>query len=206
VSTALVALLSGLGLVHLVAYYAGWRVVAGVVKSVPVLLLAGIVASRGTSAAALVAAGLVFSAVGDVSLVSPRGFLAGLSAFFAAHCCYVAAFAPGVVASGTSVLAAVAIGGVAAAMLRHLWPHVGGLRGPVVVYAGVLALMAWCAVARALASPTTAAEAGAIGALSFLVSDGVLAHDRFARRFRAAHAVVMVTYYAAQILIARSTL
>jgi uncharacterized membrane protein YhhN len=37
-----------------------------------------------------------------------------------------------------------------------------------------------------------------------MVSDGVLAVDRFVRRFAAADAVVMTTYYAAQILIALS--
>jgi uncharacterized membrane protein YhhN len=66
--------------------------------------------------------------------------------------------------------------------------------------------MGWCAVARATALGAPAAAAGAIGALSFLVSDSVLAFDRFARPFAGAHAVVMVTYYAAQILIARAAL
>ena len=47
---------------------------------------------------------------------------------------------------------------------------------------------------------------GALGALSFLVSDSVLSVNRFARPFAGAHAVVMVTYYAAQMLIARAML
>ena len=98
---------------------------------------------------------------------------------------------------------------VAAVMLRYLWPHVrhSRVRIPVVIYTLALATMTWCAIARAAEPTASAAEAaGAVGAVSFLVSDGVLAVNRFARPFAGAHAVVMVTYYAAQMLIARSVL
>lgn len=208
-ATSVVAIVGGLGVVHLLAYYGGRRALAGAVKAIPVLLLAGVVAHHAGDASLgrLVATGLVLSAVGDVSLVFRGGFLAGLSAFFAAHCCYVAGFAPGAVVSAASVLAAAAIAAVALGMLAHLWPHVARLRAPVVVYVGGLALMAWCAVARATTPDAgAAAHAGAVGAVLFLVSDGVLAVDRFARPFAAAHAVVMTTYYAAQVLIARAAL
>ena len=211
-STASLALVCGLGVAHLVAYYAGQRVVAGVLKSLPILILAGLVfraVDEGEPAIGLgvfVAMGLVFSAIGDVSLVFRRGFLPGLVAFFAAHCCYIVAFTPGAAVNGASVLAAIAIAVAAGMMLRRLWPHVTRLSVPVTIYAGALALMAWCAIARATAFHSTAAYAGAIGAISFLVSDSVLAIDRFARRFAGAHAVVMVTYYAAQVLIARAML
>ena len=87
-----------------------------------------------------------------------------------------------------------------------LWPHLGRLRGPVLVYVVVIGAMAWTAARRA-ASPATPAPSGVLalaGALVFMASDGVLAVDRFARRFHPAHALVMVTYYAAQTLIAAS--
>jgi uncharacterized membrane protein YhhN len=209
VSTGLLAIVCGLGLAHLVAYYSGRRAIAGVLKALPILILAALVWIEGGpgSFAGLLAAGLVFSAVGDVSLVFRGGFLAGLSAFFVAHCCYIGAFAPGAVMSLGSAIAAAAIAVVAVGVLHRLWPHVARLRVPVIVYVGALSLMAWCAVARApVPGAGTAALAGAIGAISFLVSDAVLAIDRFARQFAGAHAVVMVTYYAAQVLIARSAL
>jgi len=212
VSTSLLIVVCGLGIAHLVAYYAGQRVVAGVLKSLPILILAGVVfravdgGGPAMSVGLFVAMGLVLSAVGDVSLVFRRGFLPGLLAFFAAHLSYIVAFMPGAAVNGASMLAAVAIAVAAVRMLRRLWPHVTRLRVPVTVYAGALSLMAWCAIARATVFDSTAAHAAAIGAISFLVSDSVLAFDRFARRFAGAHAVVMVTYYAAQILIARAML
>jgi uncharacterized membrane protein YhhN len=209
VATSVVAIVGVLGVVHLLAFYGGRPAIAGVVKAIPVLLLAEVVA-RGAADPALgrrIAVGLVLSALGDVSLVFRGGFLAGLSAFFVAHCCYIAAFAPGAVVNGASAFAGTALAAMALGMLVYLWPHVARLRPPVVVYVGALSLMAWCAIARATALGAGAAEhAGAVGALVFLVSDGVLAVDRFARPFAAAHAVVMTTYYTAQVLIARSAL
>ena len=95
---------------------------------------------------------------------------------------------------------------VALALLAVLWPHLGPMRGPVLAYVGVICAMTWMAARRA-AAPATPEPSGALalgGALSFMMSDGILAVDRFARRFDLAHAVVMVTYYAAQTLIAAS--
>ena len=149
------------------------------------------------------------SAVGDVSLVFTTGFLLGLSAFFLGHCCYIATFAPGAVLTPASTGAAVTIVVLAGGVLRYLWPHVqhSRVRTPIIVYVVALGTMTWCAVARATAPAAGFPEtAGAVGAVSFLVSDAVLAVNRFARPFPGAHAVVMVTYYAAQMLIARAVL
>lgn len=211
VSAPVVVLAAVLGAAHLAAHYAGRGALAGVLKALPVLLFAATVV-RGTAAAGvgygrLVASGLAISAVGDVSLVFPSGFLAGLGGFFVAHCCYVAAFAAAGVGAGPGpALALAVLAVVAGGMLHRLWPHVGGLGAPVVAYAAVLATMTWTAIARAAlpATPEPSGTLAAAGAVAFLVSDGVLAEDRFARPFTAAHGVVMVTYYLAQALIAAS--
>ena len=96
---------------------------------------------------------------------------------------------------------------VAAVLLAVLWPHLGRVRGPVLVYVGVIARDGMCRGAPRARAPDDARPSGALalaGALVFMASDGVLAVDRFAHRFTAAHAVVMVTYYTAQTLIAAS--
>ena len=210
-SQGFVGVLCGVGAAHLVAYYSGHRAIAGVLKSLPVLALAAVVAAGATvpSYGRLVMAGLLASAVGDVCLAFPSGFLFGLGAFLVGHLCYVGAFAGGAVVTSVSVAAAAAIGVFAVLMLRYLWPHVrtSRVRWPVVVYMAAICAMGWCAIASASApGAAEAAAAGAIGAVAFMVSDSVLAVNRFARPFAAAHAIVMVTYYAAQMLIARSAL
>jgi len=91
-------------------------------------------------------------------------------------------------------------------MLGYLWPHLGRERAPVAVYVSVIAVMGWRAAVRALAAGTPAPSGALalIGAIVFMLSDGLLATDRFARAFRTADAAVMTTYYAAQALIALS--
>ena len=209
VSATVIGLVVLLGSVHLACYYAGRRALAGALKALPILLLAWLVSRHAggvdPSAGRWVALGLVLSAAGDVSLVLAGGFLAGLSAFFAAHVCYIAAFAPGAMLNGVTMAIGAAIGLGVMGMLAYLWPHVARVRVPVVVYVVALATMGWCAVARAIGGGGGVAEvAGAVGGLAFLVSDSVLAVDRFAHPFPGAHAVVMVTYYGAQLLIARA--
>jgi uncharacterized membrane protein YhhN len=193
---------------HLAGHYTGRRALAGTLKALPILALAAVVLARGsgTHYTALLAGGLLASAVGDVCLVWPERFTWGLASFLLAHCLYLAAFASGAAAGGVAWPWLVGLALVAAVLLVRLWPHLGGVRGPVLVYVTVIALMAWTAARRA-AAPATPAPSGTLalaGSLLFMGSDAVLALDRFARRIPAGHALVMLTYYAAQTLIAAS--
>jgi uncharacterized membrane protein YhhN len=204
----IVWLVALVGAGHLTAYYAGRRAIAGTLKALPILALAAVVSTTGsgTRYADLLAGGLIASAVGDVCLVWPERFTWGLASFLVAHCLYLAAFASGAAMGGVAGPWLVGIGLVAAALVARLWPHLDGVRVPVLVYVTVIALMAWTAARRA-AAPATPAPSGTlalVGALLFMCSDAVLALDRFARRFGASHALVMITYYAAQTLIAAS--
>src|SRR5439155_21783666 len=76
---------------------------------------------------------------GDICLLLPRGFVAGLLHFLVAHLLYTAAFARGAAwsASAWALLAPFALGSLA--MLRYLWPHLGRDRAPVGVYVSVIA-------------------------------------------------------------------
>ncbi len=205
-----VALVLVLGAAHVAARAAGARAAADLSKAVPIALLAGLVAAEpapvGQAYRWLVFAGLLCSLGGDVWLLFPRGFVAGLFNFLVAHLLYIAAFAPGGPwnASAWALLAPFAL--VSLATLRYLWPHLGRERAPVAVYVSVIAVMGWRAAVRALAASPPPASGGLAlaGALLFMLSDGLLATDRFARRLRAAEAAVMTTYYAAQTLIALS--
>ena len=136
-------------------------------------------------------------AVGDGCLLRPRLFLPGLGAFLLGHVAFMVAFSrlpdaallpPLPLALG---LCALAVG-----MIVGLW---AGLKGPLKVavplYAVALAGMAFMS-ARAGLRP-------AFGGLLFLISDAVLAWNRFRRPFEGADGVVMVTYFGALLLLAR---
>jgi len=148
--------------------------------------------------------GLFCSIAGDVFLMLPGDrFLPGLASFLLAHLVYLVAFTSGV-AFGAAPPLLLPYAVLGAAMLWLLWARLGSLRGPVVVYLGVIVLMAWQAASRAAALGSCGAMLAAIGAALFVLSDASLAWNRFYRPFRAAQAVILSTYYAAQLLIAWS--
>lgn len=205
---ALTLLTAASGTLALWAEHRGSRRAFYLLKPLTTVLILALAAtapqpvSRGYQA--LVCAGLLFSLAGDVFLMLPRDrFVAGLASFLAAHLFYVAAFAPRppTLAAPLALAALVAYGLV---LLRALWPRLGGLRAPVAVYAAALLVMAWQAAERWAVLDTAPALLAALGAALFVVSDSVLAWERFRRKHAHGQAVVLGTYYAAQWLIASS--
>ena len=147
----------------------------------------------------LVLGGLGLSWLGDVALLGEGEgpFAAGLLSFLAAHCCYLAAFARrrrGGVRKARPVAAAYALAW--AALNLVLYPRTGRMRVPVLVYGTALAAMAMAAL-------DTDIPAVAAGGAAFLASDSILALGAFdAATVPAGDALVMLTYTAAQALIA----
>lgn len=152
-----------------------------------------------------IAAGLVLSTAGDVFLMLPRDrFVAGLASFLLAHLCYLRAFSIEV-PFGAGLLLWLPFFAAGGMVVALVWPGLKpALRGPVVVYVIVIAAMAGQATGRWYAAGSAVALAAAVGAGLFVVSDAVLAIDRFRWPFRAARAVTLTTYWAAQLLIAIS--
>jgi uncharacterized membrane protein YhhN len=152
-----------------------------------------------------VCVGLALSIAGDVFLMLPGDrFLPGLVSFLLAHLAYLGAFTRSL-QPGAAVAPVAAYGVVGAAVLALLWPGLGRpLRAPVAVYVATIALMAGTALARWLELGGDPPLAAAVGAGLFLLSDALLALDRFRWRFRWARVAVLGTYWAAQFLIAVS--
>jgi uncharacterized membrane protein YhhN len=151
-------------------------------------------------------AGIACSLLGDVLLMLPQDlFVPGLVAFLCGHLCFIAALLddsrfgarPG------WLLASLAY---AAINLYLLWSSIGAaLRVPVIVYVVVLAGMGGQALGRArtLAGHDSARRA-AVGALLFMLSDTLLAWNRFHAALPLASLWVLSTYYLALWWIARS--
>ena len=169
----------------------------------------------------LIALGLTLSSLGDLALEfnldNPNGklFIIGLGCFLTAHVVYVAAFYRQVGGWRASRVAGALLLAMAGALYGVLVS--GGrmkkeLVVPVAVYALVIAVMVWRAVVRASAAATGVAgpvaalsgSAARWGASSFMVSDAVLALDKFHSAWDGAKVVVMVTYYLGQLGIAWS--
>ena len=149
-------------------------------------------------------AGLVCSLAGDIALMFPeRGFRPGLVAFLAAQVLYILAFkpAPGRAASVGLLLPFMIYGLL---MFRTLAPGLGPLKLPVFVYIAAITVMAWLAAGRFIEFGGLKPLLAFAGAVLFLVSDSVLAYDRFGKRIGPAQAIILGTYFPAQILIALS--
>jgi uncharacterized membrane protein YhhN len=150
-------------------------------------------------------AGLIFSLAGDIFLMLPEDrFVHGLVSFLLAHLFYIAAFAfEGAGRPGLPYAVPFLLYG--AVMLRVLLPGLGSMKVPVIVYMLVIMLMAWLALDRWAGTGQQGSAQAFTGALLFVVSDSLLALNRFKRPFPSAQLYVMSTYFAAQWLIALST-
>jgi uncharacterized membrane protein YhhN len=207
-SAAVLGLVVLLAVGHIVARTQGLAHVAGVLKPLPIALLAAIAFAEGEGGAYghLVGTALIASMAGDILLLSHSRFVAGLLCFLVAHLLYIRAFAPDAVIDGWAAALLVPFVGFALLVLRRLWPHLGRRRAPVCVYVAVITTMGWLATLRALGGEV-APESGLCamaGAFAFMASDATLAIDRFAQPLRGAQAVVMGTYYTAQVLLTLS--
>jgi alkenylglycerophosphocholine/alkenylglycerophosphoethanolamine hydrolase len=165
-------------------------------KALPVLVAAGWLLHTARSTGGRRAGyGLLWSALGDMALaLDDRFFLVGLTAFLIAHLCYIAAFVPEAQLQRARLFRA---GGVAAygVTLGAVLGQATNWQPPILLYAVVLTSMGVTAALRQgswLVFP---------GALAFMVSDSLLAWNRFLIPLPLAHLWVMLTYYLAQGLI-----
>ena len=164
-----------------------------------VMALAIIFVLRRGAVQWLLLAALAFSMAGDILL--PERFIPGLVSFLCAHICYIALFkqdAPWF-ASRKAFASTVA---AAALMYAVLFPHLGlVLKIAVAAYALVIACMAAQAIGRATVLRDSRAFGVAIGAAIFMLSDSILAINKFALPLPMAEFAVLATYYVAQLLI-----
>uniref|UniRef100_A0A8C4QL25 lysoplasmalogenase n=1 Tax=Eptatretus burgeri TaxID=7764 RepID=A0A8C4QL25_EPTBU len=188
---------------------------SAVVKVLPILCLSAFVAARGTAYrpsakySRRVLAGLVFSAAGDAFLVwQDDGFFEhGLVMFAIAHVFYIAAFGltPPALRIAVIGLFFFLIGMVV------ILPSIPSseLAIAVAIYSLLLVLMAWRAIVLAIleAGPTGIPWprlCAVMGAILFLLSDLSLAVNRFVVMLPHSRALIMISYYGAQLCIALS--
>ncbi|XP_012311740.2 lysoplasmalogenase TMEM86A [Aotus nancymaae] len=150
--------------------------------------------------------GLVFSAIGDAFLIwQDQGyFVHGLLMFAVTHMLYASAFGMRPLALRTGLVMAV-LSGLCYALL---YPCLSGAFTYLVgVYVALIGFMGWRAIAGLQLAGAdwrwTELAAGS-GALFFIISDMTIALNKFCFPVPYSRAVIMSTYYAAQMLIALS--
>jgi uncharacterized membrane protein YhhN len=157
----------------------------------------------------LLLAGLLFAWLGDLFLLFDYKhalfFIFGLACFLTTHIFYIVYFLR--IRSNQNTLlkkqplfiAMVLAYGIT--LVWQLYPHLGNLAVPVMVYAAVICAMLICSLHIFLKVNKEAAVSYLSGAAAFVVSDSLLAINKFYQPFAFAGVLIMLTYCAAQFFI-----
>ncbi len=181
------------------------------------VLLWGLIYNKNnlqTSPWFLIAAGLFLSWAGDIFLLfdnkNPAFFIWGLLSFLMAHIFYIVYYFK----CGASLATAfknyklwISLSVVySTGLVFFLFPKLGALLVPVIAYAAVLSLMLIASIAAIPAVSNKSSALLVAGAVAFVVSDSLLAINKFYQPFAMAGVLIMITYGVAQLLITQGAL
>jgi uncharacterized membrane protein YhhN len=198
-------------LVDLAAIYLNYESVRFITKPLLVPLLAiYLVLETNTTNSSLKAwifLALLFSWVGDILLLfegsGSNFFLFGLSAFLVAQVFYIVFFhniRMREYIRGNALLLLLVIV-YYSILISVLSPYLGNMKLPVRIYGVVLSFMVMLAMHTVLGKNKKAAVWMTTGAILFVVSDSLLAFNKFFSAFNYSGLIIMVTYGLAQLFI-----
>lgn len=199
VAADLTGIAAGISLVHFIA------------KSllIPILIVLLFVSKNTVANKNLLLTGLVFSWFGDLLLLfeNKHGlfFIFGLASFLTTHVLYIIYFLK-IRSTHSSLLVKrplllLIIVGYGISLVWFLYPHLGDLKIPVIVYAIVICIMLLCSLHIYLKVNSNANWCYIQGAVFFVLSDSLLAINKFYQPFAYAGVLIMLTYCAAQYFI-----
>jgi uncharacterized membrane protein YhhN len=153
----------------------------------------------------LIILGLLCCLIGDVFLLDDTYFIAGLASFLIGHLIFTYAFLTlkGFQKKYGVFLILLTIG---ISYFYYLKPRLGEITIPVGVYILVIVLMNWQALSLYNVIKNKTRFLISIGAILFLISDAILAFDKFKEPFSIAGILILTTYWAAISMFAYSTI
>ncbi|RYC52234.1 lysoplasmalogenase [Flagellimonas olearia] len=151
----------------------------------------------------LILVALAFCLLGDVLLLDSGYFVFGLVAFLLAHLLFIVAFIQhkGFWFHWASFVVLFLIGG---AIFFWLKPDLGDFMVPVLFYVLVITAMAWQGIGLYLREKAKAYAWMALAVLFFMLSDTLLAINKFKAPFDNASVLILVTYWLSIGLIANA--
>jgi uncharacterized membrane protein YhhN len=148
---------------------------------------------------------LLFSWVGDMLLLNSENelyFMLGLGAFLLAHLAYIFCFRKlRYNRLKFDITTAIPFMLYAAVLFILILPGLGDMLFPVLMYALTITIMGITAALRKKTTNTYSYILVLIGAVSFIVSDSIIAINKFKLPFAGAPICIMLTYCIAQYLI-----
>jgi uncharacterized membrane protein YhhN len=163
--------------------------------------------SRFTPIHILTFTALVFSWAGDILLeftgAGELFFLAGLLSFMVTQILYSVIFAKTMGTSVTASMLPMVLPVLVYGMLLNGWlyPDLGSMRVPVIIYSLVILTMLALALIRAVSGSAEGRYLVLTGAILFVMSDSLIAISRFAHPIAGSGILIMATYITGQFLI-----
>lgn len=175
-------------------------------KGVPVVVLMIMVLGLNRQRyGKIIATGLGFCVVGDILLELKGLFVPGMIAFLLGHLCYIGAFFGK--QTRLNLLNAIPFALWVGWAIALMWPGLGVLQIPVTLYTLTIFVMMWRASALVARWPKDRwMWCAAIGAISFGLSDTLIAINKFHTSLGEVRIPIILTYWAGQCLIAISVL
>jgi uncharacterized membrane protein YhhN len=172
-------------------------------KASPILLLFLLVYLKLSTKSPLVLMALLLSATGDVLLALPieHSFTLGLAAFLTAHCCYVMLFLRWRYWRFSHLFILVPLTILVTVMGYVIIPHSGALAPAVTAYLLIIYGMACCAAITTKGDYTLL-----FGAVLFIISDSLIAVNKFVTSLPFEGVLIMLSYYFAQYLLVMGVL
>jgi uncharacterized membrane protein YhhN len=203
--------------VEMLANLFGWEEIHLIAKPLIMIGLMGHYYSQSPMRSLLFLSALVACWVGDVLLLfqsqNELFFIGGLVAFLIGHLIYIFCYKQLRTAEASKELLgtqkvrfSIPIILAGSGLIVVLYPSLGDLRIPVLVYALVLIVMVLNALFRFGRTNTKSFVLIFFGAISFMMSDAALAINKFSHSFEGAGVLIMFTYCSAQYMIVEGAL
>ncbi|WP_460191087.1 lysoplasmalogenase [Urechidicola sp. KH5] len=173
-----------------------------VFKPLIMLSLMGYYSSMVAKPNKLFLGAIFFSFLGDVFLLYDLelNFILGLSSFLIAHLLYISVFKK--LISNTSiaqkVVAFIPFTGLYVFLMWYLKDVLGAMQVPVFVYGAVICIFGYIAFLHYVKRQTALAGVLVVGSLLFIVSDSLLAINKFYYKQVGFDEIIIITYILAQ--------
>ena len=160
--------------------------------------------SKETFSISQVLVGLSFCLVGDVLILWDSFFVFALASFLIGHLFFVAVLIQkGGLQLNYGILSL--LGLVALVLYAQMYPNLGRLKLPVLIYVSCIVLMSWQALSLYVKNKNKATYWFALGAVLFLLSDSVLGLTKFTFDFSMSSVVILTAYWGGILSIAYAT-
>ena len=171
-----------------------------IVKPIPIiLLLLQIYFSSNVLANQLLLFGLIFSLLGDLSLLRKNLFYLGLLFFLTAHILYFSLFIIFAIDVNWILVVPFIFYSIILFSLLNLASIIKS--SAIILYMSAISLMGFSGLNLYLERFDIPSLLIFLGGLLFILSDSVLAYNKFKSHFKVAEIVILSTYYLAQTLI-----